>query len=61
VVELLGIGQLQLVLDLVVKAHAHEVVVPGALGGHHEEAEKAVAEQHLHPLVVGGQVALCNN
>ena len=36
----------------------HEVVVPGADGGRHEEAEEAVREQHLHALVVGRQVAL---
>ena len=28
------------------------------LGGHHEEAEEPVGEQHLHFLVVAGQVAL---
>lgn len=36
----------------------HEVVVPGALRWHHEEAKEAVRQQHLHPLVVGRQVAL---
>ena len=35
----------------------HEVVVPGALGRHHEEAEEAIGQQHLHLLVVGRQVA----
>ena len=58
VVELLGVGELELVLELGVEAHAHEVVVPRALGGHHEEAEEAVGEQHLHLLVVRGHVAL---
>lgn len=36
----------------------HEVVVPGSLRWNHEEAEEAIREQHLHPLVVGWQVAL---
>lgn len=35
----------------------HEVVVPGHLPGHHEEAQEAVREQHLHSLIVGRQVA----
>lgn len=34
----------------------HEVVVPGPLGGHHEESQEAVREQHLDALVVRGQV-----
>ncbi len=58
VVELFGIGQLHLVLDVGLEAHAHEVVVPGALRRHHEEAEEAIAEEHLNALVVRGQVAL---
>lgn len=36
----------------------HEVVVPGPLCWDHEEAEEAIGQQHLHPLVMGGQVAL---
>lgn len=36
----------------------HEVVVPGDLAGHHEEAQEAIRQQHLHPLVVRGQVPL---
>lgn len=36
----------------------HEVVVPGALCWDHEEAEEAVGQEHLHPLVVGGEVTL---
>ena len=36
----------------------HEVVVPGALCWDHEEPEEAIREQHLHLLVVGGQVAV---
>lgn len=35
----------------------HKVVVPGHLTRNHEEAQEAVREQHLHPLVVGRQVA----
>lgn len=35
----------------------HEVVVPGAHVRNHVEAHEAVAEQHLHLLVVSGQVA----
>ena len=36
----------------------HEVVVPGDLARNHEEAQEAVREQHLDPLIVGRQVAL---
>lgn len=36
----------------------HEVVVPGNLSRHHEEAQEAVRQKHLNPLIVGGQVAL---
>lgn len=36
----------------------HEVVVPGALCWDHEEAEEAVGQEHLHPLIVGGEVTL---
>ena len=57
VVELERVGQLQLVLHVDVMAHAHEVVVPGALQRRHEEAEEAVTQQHLHLLVVRRQVA----
>ena len=58
VIEILRVGQLQLVLDLVVKSHAHEVIVPRALSGHHEKAQEAIGEQHLHFLVVRRQIAL---
>lgn len=34
----------------------HEVVVPGDLARHHEEAQEAIREKHLHSLIVGGQV-----
>lgn len=36
----------------------HEVVIPGPLRWDHEEAEEAIRQQHLHPLVMGWQVAL---
>lgn len=36
----------------------HEVVVPGALSWNHEETKETIREQHLHLLVVGGQVAM---
>lgn len=36
----------------------HEVVIPATLRGHHEVAEEPVGQQHLHLLVVAGQVAL---
>ena len=36
----------------------HKVVVPGHLARHHKEAQEAVRQQHLNPLIVGGQVAL---
>lgn len=58
VVELLGVGQLQLILDLIVESHAHEVIVPGALGGHHKESKEAITEQHLYLFIVRWQVAL---
>ena len=35
----------------------HEVVVPGTLSRDHEEPEEAIRQEHLHLLVVGGQVA----
>jgi len=35
----------------------HEVVVPGHLPRHHEEAQEAIGEQHLHSFVVRRQVA----
>lgn len=35
----------------------HEIVVPGRLSGHHEEAPEAIRQQHLDTLVTGGQVA----
>eukprot|EP00964_Phaeocystis_antarctica_P078146 scaffold48598_cov65-Phaeocystis_antarctica.AAC.1 len=58
VVELLGVCELELVLHVGRVAHAHEVVVPHVVLGHHEEAEELVGEQHLHALVVRGQVAV---
>mmetsp|Transcript_39072 Transcript_39072/g.85881 ORF Transcript_39072/g.85881 Transcript_39072/m.85881 type:complete len:419 (+) Transcript_39072:398-1654(+) len=58
VVKLFRVGQLHLVLHVGRVAHAHEVVVPHVIVGHHEEAEEVVGEQHLHLLVVGGQVAV---
>ena len=36
----------------------HEVVVPGALTGNHEEAEEPVRQQHLNLLVEARQVTL---
>ena len=36
----------------------HEVVVPWPLVWHHEEAKKPVWQQHLHTLVVRGEVTL---
>lgn len=36
--------------------HAHEVVVPHPVVGHHEEAQKDVGEQHLHLLRMRGEV-----
>ena len=36
----------------------HEVVVPGHLSRHHEEAKEPIGQEHLDPLVVRGQVAL---
>ncbi len=58
VIELLRVGQLQLVLEIRVKTNTHEVVVPGALGGHHEKAEEAIAEQHLNTFIMRRQIAL---
>lgn len=34
----------------------HEVVVPGDLARHHEEAKKTVRQKHLNPFIVRGQV-----
>lgn len=35
----------------------HEVIVPGTLPRHHKETQEAIRQQHLHSLIVGGQVA----
>mmetsp|Transcript_4532 Transcript_4532/g.13245 ORF Transcript_4532/g.13245 Transcript_4532/m.13245 type:complete len:234 (+) Transcript_4532:143-844(+) len=58
VVELLWVCELELVLHGGGVAHAHEVVVPHVVVGHHEESEEAVRQEELHLLVVRGQVAL---
>jgi len=58
VVELPRVCQLEVVFHVCRVAHAHEVVVPDVVVGHHEEAEEVVREEHLHLLVVGGQVAV---
>ena len=47
-----------LVTGLLEQTLTHEVVVPGALCWHHEKAKEAVRQQHLHFLVVRGQVAV---
>ena len=36
----------------------HKVVVPGALGGDHEEPKEPVRQKHLDLLIVRGQVAV---
>lgn len=36
----------------------HKVEVPRALGWDHEETKETVREQHLHLLIVGGEVAM---
>jgi len=41
-VELLRVAQRQLVPHVGVVAHSHEVVIPRALGGHHEEAKESI-------------------
>lgn len=41
-----------------IRTLTHEVIVPAALRGHHEVAQEPVGQQHLHLLVVAGQVAL---
>lgn len=45
-------------LQMMMRTLTHEVVIPAALRGHHEVAEEPVGQQHLHLLVVAGQVAL---
>ena len=37
-------------------ALTHEIVIPGTLGRDHEESQETVRQEHLHLLVVGGQV-----
>ena len=36
----------------------HEVVVPRTLSRHHEKRQESIREEHLHLLVVGGEVAV---
>ena len=58
VVKLLGIGQLQFILHVRVMPHTLKVIVPRALRRHHEEAEEAVGQQHLHFLIMRRQISL---
>merc|ERR1719510_899753 len=57
-IELLGVTQSQLVSHVRVVAHSHEVVVPRALSGNHEEAKEPIRQEHLDFLIVGGKVTL---
>jgi len=57
-VELLGVGQLKVILHGGVVAYTHKVVVPARLCRNHEESQEAITEQHLHTLIVGGEVTL---
>ena len=59
-VELVRLPDGQVVLGVLVEAHAREVVVPRARRGrwHHEEAEETVRQHQLHALIVRRQVAL---
>ena len=36
----------------------HEVIVPGALSGNHEESQESVRKKHLNLLIVRGQVTV---
>ena len=58
VVEFFGVSQMELVFHGRIVTDAHKVVIPRALSGNHEESEELVGEEHLHPLVMGRQVAL---
>lgn len=44
-------------INTVLNALTHEVIVPGTLPRHHEEAQEPVRQQHLHSLIMGWQVA----
>eukprot|EP00123_Amoebidium_parasiticum_P018098 comp24100_c1_seq1/m.43518 comp24100_c1_seq1/g.43518 ORF comp24100_c1_seq1/g.43518 comp24100_c1_seq1/m.43518 type:complete len:303 (+) comp24100_c1_seq1:521-1429(+) len=58
VVELKGVGQLYVIAHVGRVLDTHEVVVPRAHTGGHEEAQEAVRQQHLHLLVEGRHVAV---
>lgn len=44
-------------INAVLNLLTHEVIVPGTLARHHEEAQEPIRQQHLHSLVMGWQVA----
>lgn len=44
VVEFLRIGQLQIVLHVWIVTHSHEIVIPAALAGYHEETKEFVGQ-----------------
>mmetsp|Transcript_31891 Transcript_31891/g.87333 ORF Transcript_31891/g.87333 Transcript_31891/m.87333 type:complete len:766 (-) Transcript_31891:1916-4213(-) len=58
VVKVARVGELEVVRHGRRVAHAHKIVVPDVVVGHHEEAKEVVGQQHLDLLVVRRQVAV---